>query len=57
VLEKLGLRLWRRERPTLEDLAATDTFEFTGGDLWDGDDLVDRLDRDDWRVDRRTDAV
>lgn len=48
VLEKLGLRLQRRYRPTAEELAASSSF---GGDaeVWDGDELVYGIDRAGWR--------
>jgi RimJ/RimL family protein N-acetyltransferase len=49
VLEKLGLRMHARYRLTLDDLARTDTFDGGAASVWDGDDLVYRLDRADWR--------
>lgn len=50
VLEKLGLRVVRRQRLTPDELAAMDTFDAGGAEVWDGDDLVFRLDRAGWRA-------
>ncbi|MFN8518923.1 MAG: GNAT family N-acetyltransferase [Chloroflexota bacterium] len=48
VLEKLGLRVFRRHRLTLDDLAVIDSFDGGAGEVWEGDDLTYRLERADW---------
>lgn len=47
VLEKAGLRLIRRYRPTPAELAASATF-VPGGEVWDGDDLEYAITRAEW---------
>lgn len=49
VLEKLGLRLFRRHHLALDDVAVADTVDGGSGGVWEGDDLVYRLDRGGWR--------
>ncbi|MBN1399202.1 MAG: GNAT family N-acetyltransferase [Anaerolineae bacterium] len=48
VLEKLGLRLVRRFRLTVEELTEIDTFQAGSSEPWDGEDLEYALDRADW---------
>lgn len=48
VLEKLGLRLARRYRPTQEELAASGSFDPGEAEPWDGDDLVYEVGRHTW---------
>ncbi|MDR7418101.1 MAG: GNAT family N-acetyltransferase [Armatimonadota bacterium] len=54
VLEKLGFRLTRRFRMTLEDLVATGTFHVRSEKLWDGDDLEYTLDKSEWEGQQTT---
>lgn len=49
VLEKLGLRARGRLRLTLDDLSAADTFDGDAGEPWEGEDIVYRLERAEWR--------
>ncbi|MGH2443221.1 MAG: GNAT family N-acetyltransferase [Chloroflexota bacterium] len=48
VMEKVGMSLARTFRMTTDDLVAERTFDSTGADLWDGDDVEYALDRADW---------
>ncbi len=48
VMEKVGLRLVRTYRITLEDLLATGTFHVSSEGLWDGDDVEYELLKSDW---------
>ena len=48
VLEKAGLRLVRRYRLTLADLQATETFDGTALDLWEGDEVEYALSKTAW---------
>lgn len=50
VLEKLGLEVVRRFRPTPEELAATGTFDASSQEAWDGEDLEYALSRSDWET-------
>lgn len=49
VLEKLGLREAGRGAMTPDDLAAVDTFQATSGGVWEGDDIVYRIERAAWQ--------
>jgi RimJ/RimL family protein N-acetyltransferase len=49
VMEKLGMKLVRRFRLTVEDLAQVDTFHVDTLDLWDGDDVEYALRRSQWQ--------
>jgi RimJ/RimL family protein N-acetyltransferase len=51
VLRKLGFREVRRQHLTHEDLDGIDTFP-GGGAVWDGDDVIYRLDRAGWLASR-----
>ena len=46
VLDKLGMKLCRRYRPTSEDLSSSDTSRSSPGEPWDGDELEYELDRE-----------
>ena len=50
VMEKAGLTLVRRYRPTPDDLAAGDTFADAGAaaEVWDGDEVEYALSKEDW---------
>lgn len=48
VLEKLGLRLVRRYRPTQEELAASGSFDGGEAEPWEGDELVYGIRRQAW---------
>jgi RimJ/RimL family protein N-acetyltransferase len=45
VMEKVGMTLVRRFRPTPADLAAAGTFQSTNDDVWDGDDVEYAVER------------
>ncbi len=47
VMEKLGLRLVRSYRPTLEDIAG-DANHTPAQNIWDGDEVEYALEKDDW---------
>jgi RimJ/RimL family protein N-acetyltransferase len=57
VLQKLGLRLCGRRHLTLDALAISDTFDGGGSSaVWEGDDLIYRIDRAGWLERHRSDA-
>ena len=48
VMEKLGMKLVRTYRMTPAELLAEPTFDTTGEEPWDGDDVEYALERSDW---------
>lgn len=52
VMQKLGMTLRRRFRPTPEEIAAGGTSHHDAVQVWPGDDVEYALDRADWKRDR-----
>ena len=50
VLEKLGMRLVRRYRPTVQDLAGGAFVDPAVSEVWDGDEFEYELSSTDWRA-------
>ena len=53
VMEKLGMKLVRAYRPSLEDLQAESTFYISSGDPWDGNDVEYALLKAEWEQNER----
>ena len=55
VMEKVGMRLVRRFRPTIEELRSVRTSYIEASEPWEGDDLEYAIERSEWqriRIDR-----
>ncbi len=52
VMEKVGMQLARRYRSTPEELAASDTYEASSDEMWEGDDVDYVIEVDDWKAAR-----
>jgi RimJ/RimL family protein N-acetyltransferase len=48
VMEKLGMTLVRRFRPSAQDILQSDTYHATSAEVWEGDDVEYALERSDW---------
>jgi RimJ/RimL family protein N-acetyltransferase len=54
VMDKVGMRLVRRFRITVEELQEVDTFNTDETELWDGDDVEYALKKAEWERSRTT---
>jgi hypothetical protein len=56
-MEKLGMKLVRTYHMTPAELLAEPTFDDTGDELWDGDDVEYAIERDEWEQQQAGDGI